>query len=195
MWEMDILSKLFENHGLTFWSNICKTILTFRKSIQDLRQQNYNLTPFITDTKKTSYTKKISLEILSSLKYPTSKRIYLTIFDPTLHPLLSSFPVSSLLLTEDWKVKGPTRLTIEAFETNKLNLKIDHNLHKDIIWQLQRHSKQFDWKIPVNPNDILSVDLLIQDKMAETSLANHLSKEIHRQSFKNYISLLSLRKL
>ena len=143
-WEMDILSKLFENNGLIFWSNICKTILTFRKSIQDLLQQNYNLTPFTTDTKKTSYTKKISLEILSSLKYPTSKRKYLTIFDPTLHPLLSSFPVSSLLLTEDWKVKGPTRLTTEAFETNKLNLKIYHNMHKDIIWQLQCHSKQFD---------------------------------------------------
>merc|ERR1711954_34065 len=79
---VDILSKLFENNRLIFWSNICKTILTFRKSIQDLLQQNYNLTPFTTDTKKTSYTKKISLEILFSLKYPTSKRKNLTIFLP-----------------------------------------------------------------------------------------------------------------
>ena len=85
-----------------------------------------------------------------------------------------------------------TIILMYQISTNKLNLRIDHNLHKDIIWQLQRHSKQFDWKIPVNPNDILSVDLLIQDKNGGDFLSKSLIQRNTSSIFqKLYISLIS----
>ena len=75
---------------------------------------------------------------------------------------------------------------------NNSTLKMNQNLHKDIIWQLQCHSKQFDWKIPTNPNDILSVDLLIQDKNGGDFLSKSLIQRNTSSIFqKLYISLIS----
>ena len=130
-WEISILSKTFAVNGLQFWGQLLELYSKLRDNVMDVEDIEYRKNPLITDSPKTTYTKLIRTHVTTHLTPPQLKKEYITIFNPNVHQIISIFPYTTYLLTENYLGKSKVRLEEEAAMFGH-NLTINPTIYKII---------------------------------------------------------------